>query len=121
MGIEFGIPGVKRFVVQNLGKYERQAWQEAEFPSNGQNHPEEQRERESAYRRFIPDPYHAKPMNGHGWIHGPKSGRMIHVGAVDAPVTLADVNGHPRRSAAPIVSWEAAMSCTASSLKAKES
>jgi hypothetical protein len=49
-GIEFGIPGVKPFVIQNLGKYERQAWQEAEFPSNGQNHLEEQRERESAYR-----------------------------------------------------------------------
>jgi hypothetical protein len=61
-GIEFGIPGVKPFVIQNLGKYERQAWQEAEFPSNGQNHLEEQRERESAYRRFILDLYHAKPM-----------------------------------------------------------
>jgi hypothetical protein len=46
MGIEFGIPGVKPFVVQNLGKYERHAWQEAEFPSNGQNHLEEQRERD---------------------------------------------------------------------------
>ena len=55
MGIEFGIPGVKPFVVQNLGKYERQAWQEAEFPSNGQKHLEEQRERASAYRRFILD------------------------------------------------------------------
>ena len=32
-GIEFGIPGVKPFVIQNQGKYERQAWQEAEFPS----------------------------------------------------------------------------------------
>jgi hypothetical protein len=60
MGIEFGIPGVKPFVVQNLGKYERQAWQEAEFPSNGQNHLEEQRERESAYRRFILDLYHCE-------------------------------------------------------------
>jgi hypothetical protein len=29
--IEFGIPGVKPFVIQNLGKYERQAWQEAAF------------------------------------------------------------------------------------------
>ena len=63
----------------------------------------------------------AKPMNGHAWIHGPKSGRMVHVGAVDAPVTLADVNGHPRRNAAPIVPWETAMSCNASSLKAIES
>ena len=120
MGIEFGIPGVKPFVVQNLGKYERQAWQEAEFPSNGQNHLEEQRERESAYRRFILDLYHAKPMNGHAWIHGPKSGRMVHVGAVDAPVTLANVN-ILGEMLPPIVSWEAAMSCNASSLKAIES
>ena len=71
-----------------------------EFPSNGQNHLE-QRERESACRRFILDLYHAKPMNGHAWIHGTKSGRMVHGGAVDAPETLADVNGHPRRNAAP--------------------
>jgi adenine-specific DNA-methyltransferase len=122
MGIEFGIPGVKPFVVQNLGKYERQAWQEAEFPSNGQNHLEEQRERESAYRRFILDLYHAKPMNGHAWIHGPKSGRMVHVGAVDAPVTLADVKRtSSEEMLPPIVSWETAMSCNASSLKAIES
>ena len=36
-----GIPGVKPFAVQNLGKYERQAWQAAEFPSNGKDHLEE--------------------------------------------------------------------------------
>jgi adenine-specific DNA-methyltransferase len=29
-----GIPGVKRFVVQNLGKYERQQWQVAEFATS---------------------------------------------------------------------------------------
>jgi hypothetical protein len=45
---------------------------------------EEQRERESTYRRFILDLYHAKPMNGHARIHEPKSGRMVHVGAVVA-------------------------------------
>src|SRR6266852_6425296 len=86
-----GIPGVRPFVVQNLGKYERQAWQVAEFPANGKDHLEEQREREAGYRRFILDLYHANPITGHGWLHGTKSGRMVHVGAVDAPVTLADV------------------------------
>jgi adenine-specific DNA-methyltransferase len=50
-----GIPGVKPFVVQNLGKYERQAWQVAEFPANGKNRLEEQREREAGYRQFILD------------------------------------------------------------------
>lgn len=81
-----GIPNVKPFVVQNLGKYERQAWQAAEFASL-----EDQREREMRYRKFILELYHAEPVNGHTWLHGIKSGRMIHVGAVDAPVTLADV------------------------------
>jgi adenine-specific DNA-methyltransferase len=86
-----GIPGVKPFVVQNLGKYERQAWQVAEFPSNGKNRLEERRQREGAYRKFILDLYHATPVSGYSWLHGTKAGRMVHVGAVDAPVTLADV------------------------------
>jgi adenine-specific DNA-methyltransferase len=45
-----GIPAVKPFIVQNLGKYERQQWQVAEFPANGKNRLEEQKEREAAYR-----------------------------------------------------------------------
>ena len=81
-----GIPNVKPFIVQNLGKYERQAWQVAEFES-----PEDQREREARYRKFIIELYHATPISGYSWLHGAKSGRMVHVGAVDAPVTLADV------------------------------
>jgi len=87
-----GIPGVKPFTVQNLGKYERQAWQAAEFPSNGKDHLEEQRERETAYRRFILDLYHATPVSGHSWLHGVKAGRMVHVAAVDAPVTRIQPN-----------------------------
>jgi adenine-specific DNA-methyltransferase len=115
-----GIPGVKPFTVQNLGKYERQAWQVAEFPANGKDHLEEQRQREAAYRQFILDLYHAKPLAGHLWLHGTKSGRMVHVGAVDAPVTPADVKaiakeawkalgagkGAPTKAAADILGWE---------------
>jgi len=33
-----GHPNVRPFIVQNLGKYERQAWQAAEFPANGKDH-----------------------------------------------------------------------------------
>jgi len=183
-----GIPGVKPFVVQNLGKYERQAWQVAEFatspspvilsgesasqgeartqskdpmPAGTQQRPgeefsarssvggasgenalrgrsslqagkgsfdsrnrfasesvssaqddrvrvgaqddrvrgsaqddrlREQREREANYRKFILELYHATPVSGHIWLHGVKGGRMVHVAAVDAPVTRADVN-----------------------------
>lgn len=90
--------GVRPFVVQNLGKYERQAWQTVEFPANGKDHLEEQREREAAYRKFILDLYHAKPISGHSWLHGTKAGRMVHVAAVDAPVTQADVNAIAREA-----------------------
>src|SRR6266568_4951495 len=93
-----GIPNVRPFVVQNLGKYERQAWQVAEFPANGKDHFEEQREREAAYRKFILDLYHAKPISGHSWLHGTKAGRMVHVAAVDAPVTQADVKAIARET-----------------------
>ena len=86
-----GVRDVKPFNVQNLGKYERQAWQVAEFPANGKDHLEEQRQREAAYRQFILRLYHATPISGQTWLHGTKSGKMVHVGAVDAPVTLSDV------------------------------
>lgn len=110
--------GVKPFTVQNLGRYERQAWQTAEFPANGKNALQEQRQREAAYRNFILDLYHATPISGHSWLHGVKSGRMIHVGAVDAPVTLADVKaiarevwksasrGNQAKAAADVLGWE---------------
>src|SRR6202040_4139728 len=115
-----GIPNVQPFVVQNLGKYERQAWQVAEFPANGKDHVGEQRQRESAYRKFILDLFHAKPFAGQAWLHGTKSGRMVHVGAVDAPVTLADVKSiakeawkavgtgkdSPTKASADILGWE---------------
>lgn len=81
-----GIPGVKPFVVQNLGKYERQAWQAAEFGEGAEA-------ATRAYRQFVLELYHAQPIEGYVWLHGNKSGRMVHVGGVDAPVTRADVTG----------------------------
>jgi hypothetical protein len=114
-----GIPGVKPFVVQNLGKYERQAWQVAEFPCNGTDLLEEQRGREISYRNFILDLYRASPVSGHSWLHGMKNGRMVHVGSVDAPITLADVkaiaadvwkaaldSAGGRKAAADILGWD---------------
>jgi adenine-specific DNA-methyltransferase len=99
------ISGLNPFVVQNLGKYERQAWQVAEFPANGKDHLEEQRQREGAYRKFILDLYHANPFAGQVWLHGTKSGRMVHVAAVDAPVTLADVKSIAKET------WKAYAEC----------
>ncbi len=110
-----GIPGVRPFVVENLGKYERQAWQAAEFSAPG-----DLRERETRYRGFILDLYRAAPISGHAWLHGTKGGRMVHVGAVDAPVTLADVKAiaaevwravgkgkdAPRTAGVDVLGWE---------------
>ena len=118
-----GIPGVKPFVVQNLGKYERQQWQVAEFPTNGKDRLAEQKEREANYRKFILELYHATPVSGHVWLHGLKAGRMVHVGAVDAPVTRADVNAiaaevwkaagkganSPEKPAVDVLGWEFAL------------
>jgi DNA modification methylase len=115
-----GIPGVKPLIVQNLGKYERQAWQKAEFPASGKDQLDEQRQRECAYRKFVLDLYHATPMTGYAWLHGTKGGLMVHVGAVDAPVTLADVKaiaretwkavgsgkGAPTKAGVDILGWE---------------
>jgi len=75
---------VQPFVVQNLGKYERQLWQSAEFGERAEL-------ATRAYRRFILDLYKAKPIEGYVWLHGLKQGRMVHVGTVDAPVTVGDI------------------------------
>jgi len=110
--------GIQPFSVQNLGKYERQAWQSSEFKANGES-TELKHQQESAYRRFILDLYHATPATGHVWLHGVKASRMVHVGAVDAPVTLSDIravarevwkasngSGEGRKAAADILGWE---------------
>jgi adenine-specific DNA-methyltransferase len=108
-----GIPGVKPFVVQNLGKYERQAWQAAEFGDGAEAATQ-------AYRRFVIELYLAEPISGYVWLHGSKSGRMVHVGGVDAPVTRADVTGivtefrkamgrgkdAPKRSGVDVLGWD---------------
>jgi adenine-specific DNA-methyltransferase len=78
------IDNVKPFVVQNLGKYERQQWQQAEFGDNAVALTQ-------AYREFILSLYGARPIHSYVWLHGIKSGHMVHVGSVDAPISVGDV------------------------------
>jgi len=80
------IDNVRPFVVQNLGKYERQAWQAAEFADPAQRASVQMR-----YRNFILQLYYATPIDGYTWIHGIKAGRLVHVGSVDAPIALGEV------------------------------
>ncbi len=84
------IPDVRPFVVQNLGKYERQAWQVGEF-GQGRDLDDQAARRQQAYIQFILELYHATPVHGYTWLHGLKKGRMVHVGSVDAPVSAGDV------------------------------
>ncbi len=84
-----GIDNVKPFIVQNLGKYERQQWMNAEFSRLGGT--EDRLKQERTYKHFIIELYHAKSLDGYTWLHGAKAGRMIHVGSVEAPVTVEDI------------------------------
>ncbi len=65
------------FEIQNLGAYERQRWQVAS--GNGALR---------AYLDTILAFYRAEPVEGFAHLHGRKAGRMVHVGATDAPVTI---------------------------------
>jgi hypothetical protein len=47
--------------------------------------------RQRAYIEFVLKLAQATPLNGYTWLHGVKGGRMIHVGAVDAPISMGDV------------------------------
>jgi adenine-specific DNA-methyltransferase len=80
------IPNVKPFAVQNLGKYERQAWQTAEFGGE-----KKATVMVNQYRCFILDLYNARPIEGYTWLHGIRDGRMVHVGPVDSPISPNDV------------------------------
>jgi adenine-specific DNA-methyltransferase len=92
-----GIPQVKPFEVQNLGKYERQAWQKAEFErgaagaSTSGASSDESLQRQRAYIDWMLQLYRAQPLTGYVWLHGVRNGRFVHVGGVDAPVTDADL------------------------------
>jgi DNA modification methylase len=71
------IPDCKPFDIKNLGSYERQRWQQAS--GNGALH---------AYFETILEFYRAEPLHGFTHLHGQKAGRVVHIGATDAPVTV---------------------------------
>ncbi len=71
------IENCRSFDIKNLGAYERQRWQVA--TGNGALR---------AYLDTILAFYRAEPIEGFAQLHGRKAGRMVHVGATDAPVTI---------------------------------
>jgi adenine-specific DNA-methyltransferase len=71
------VPDCRPFEIKNLGAYERQRWQLKS--GNGAL---------GAYIDTILAFYRAEPVDGFLQLHGRKAGRMVHVGATDAPVTI---------------------------------
>jgi DNA modification methylase len=69
------------FEILNLGSYERQHWQQATTGGEVEQ-----------YLNFILALYSAQPVAGYEHLHGKKGERLVHVGAVDAPVTAEEIN-----------------------------
>jgi len=72
-----GVPDCRPFDIANVGTYERQRWQSD--TGNGALR---------AYLDTILAFYRAESVEGFAHLHGRKAGRMVHVGATDAPVTI---------------------------------
>ncbi len=81
------IPDCKPFEILDLGKYERQYWR---VHVNGQGVKRD--EVLARYLDFIVQLYRGEHVTGFAHLHGRKAGRMVHVGGVDAPVTLSEIN-----------------------------
>ncbi len=85
-----GIENCKSFEILNLGKYERQYWQGVTF---GERKDKPLAERALyEYLAFILKLYGAQPVAGMAQLHGKKGKAMVHIGAVDAPVTIAEID-----------------------------
>ncbi len=74
------IPQCAPFIVANLGRYERQAWQQATTGPQVQ-----------AYLDFVVALYDAAPTADFQHLHGTKGPRAVHVGAIDTAVSFAEI------------------------------
>ncbi len=63
------------FELWNIGNYETVYW----------------REREDEYLAFILKLYQAQPLTGFRYLHGRKGDRAVHIGPLNAPVTMEEV------------------------------
>lgn len=79
------IEGCKPFEILNIGKYERQYWQSIHF---GKKTSEQTL---TEYIAFVLKLYKAEALPGSAYIHGKKGNTLVHVGSVEAPITLLDV------------------------------
>ncbi len=103
-----GIENCKPFEVLNLGKYERQYWQGVTFGDDKTITEQTLYQ----YLAFILTLYGAQPLAGMTHLHGKKGKALVHIGAVDAPVTINQVNQavdealHIKQKELHILGWE---------------
>jgi len=83
------IENSKQFEILNLGKYERQYWQGVTF---GARSPAAAERMVFEYLAFVLKLYGAQPVPGLEHVHGKKGRALVHIGSVDAPVTIAEIN-----------------------------
>jgi len=76
------------FEVLNLGKYERQYWQTALLNKSKET---DESKKIVQYIKFIIELYKGEVITGFKNIHGKKDNIFIHIGAVDAPVTMNEI------------------------------
>lgn len=79
--------GARPFEILNLGRYERKYWQGITFGNEPRGDVENAL---AAYVKFILELYKAQRVQG-THVHGKKGSTLVHVGAVDAPVTIAQI------------------------------
>lgn len=83
-----GESNCRPFEILNLGRYERQVWQGVTFAG----HKQTQQMLIFEYLKFVLELYGAQPLAGTQHLHGKKGNAVVRVGAVDAPVTIDEVN-----------------------------
>lgn len=111
-----GIENCKPFEVLNLGKYERQYWQGMTFGQKKDKSLAEQVLYE--YLAFVLKLYGAQPVSGLAQLHGKKGKAMVHIGAVDAPVTITEIDlaldecAKLKQSELHVLGWEWEMGLT---------
>ncbi|MCX8014568.1 MAG: site-specific DNA-methyltransferase, partial [candidate division WOR-3 bacterium] len=63
------------FEIWNIGNYETIYW----------------KEKQNEYLAFMLKLYQAKPLTGFSYIHGKKDNRAVHIGPLNAPVTMEEI------------------------------
>jgi len=102
------VEGCKPFEVLNLGKYERQYWQGVTFGTDKTSNELSLYE----YLAFVLRLYRAQPVSGLVHLHGKKGRAMIHIGSIEGPVTIHEVNAaidecvQVRQDELHILGWE---------------